>query len=548
MEKSNPILSEAAGWLLTDKAVLMPETHLRALVNRLASGTWNVEREKSVPAVTQHVPRSTLAPLTTGTQTVIAAIPVQGVLNKQYDGWGMCSTTRLLEQLEGALADPAVSSIVLDIDSPGGFVNGSVEFADAVRGANAIKPVTAIVRGLCCSGAYWIASQCSKIISRPEAEVGNIGVYSVLMDVSGWYSQLGISLTTIASGQFKGLGADGKVTDDLIADTKRIVTGLFQQFVSAVAAGRDLDTNEALAVSDGRAFLGPQAKQLKLIDAIATGFAEAIDISTGAAAPEDSDMAQATKPGTAPTAAAPAQTAPPQAEKKEETAKHDHKVLDTTIESAKGHRAQVRAAMDYATDYEGEADDSMKQKCQATVNALKATSEEASRCAKALSAHVDADDDDEDKPKPDDTEDKKGSRGGAEAQGKAQTAAGFIAAFGDAGARWFVEGKSFEACAAEHIAALKTAHTAAVEKLTAAHKAEADALKAENAELKKKLAAIDRGNDPAHASAPEQPRSGATSGNGQGPAKKINGLSANLNRFASGLRFSDGPLKSLNQN
>jgi signal peptide peptidase SppA len=442
-----------------------------------------------------------------------------------------------MEQLEVAVADPAVSAIVLDIDSPGGFVNGTVELADAVRLACLIKPVIAVVRGMCCSGAYWIATQCVKIISRPESQVGNIGVYSVLVDFSKFYESLGITMTTVASGQWKGLGADGKVTDDLITDTKRINSALFSQFVAAVADGRDLDAQQAMDLADGRAFLGPQAKQLNLVDELASSFDAAIIAATGDTTPDgESAMAKTaittavvtrTPPATqtAATTAAPPVPNQPAASKSDDGGSDSNesarKVLTATIESAKSHRSQVRAAMDHCADM-GEADDETKKSAKSAISSLKATSDEATRCAKAWLSKAGGDEDDED-----DDDDKEGGDGEDEnksaANGKApiaQTSADYISAFGDAGARWFVQGKPFAAAASEYITQLK-----------AEHKTQLDALKAENADLQKRLGAVDRGNEEARASLPTDAKSGTST------AVQMQGLRPGLAAFASSIKL-----------
>jgi signal peptide peptidase SppA len=225
-------------------------------------------------------------------QPGVAVIPIVGVLTKYPSVWddfcGFVPTQTLLQALEDAAAE--AQTIILDIDSPGGFVNGTAELADAIAALGKSRTVIASTRGLCCSGAYWLASQCNQIIGRPESEIGAIGVYSCLMDLSGFYKQLGVSLTLVASGQFKGLGADGKVSEQLISDTRRIVTGLCVQFISAVAAGRGMSTQKAAEVSDGRAWLGAEALKLGLIDSIATSFDQVVAIATkksAGAAPDD---------------------------------------------------------------------------------------------------------------------------------------------------------------------------------------------------------------------------------------------------------------------
>jgi signal peptide peptidase SppA len=289
MTPINSILTALAP-LLTERGVLLGEQHARGLINKMADLVRNPPAAGPGDA----------GPADDGYARVggkVAVIPLVGVLTKAptwYDDIiGLCPTAAKMDDQAAAVADPEVAAIVFDIDSPGGFVNGTVELADAVAAANDVKPVVAVVRGMCCSGAYWIASQCGSIVARRESEVGNIGVYSVLADVSQFYASMGVVLETITSGQFKGLGADGRITDDLRAETTRIVNGLCGQFVAAVAVGRGMTLSAAATIADGRAYLGADAKQRGLVDSLATSFDAAVGTIT--TTQQGTTMSNATK-------------------------------------------------------------------------------------------------------------------------------------------------------------------------------------------------------------------------------------------------------------
>ena len=69
----------------------------------------------------------------------IAVVPIHGSLVKRSLGMeaasGLTSYGEIAAMLDAALADPHVSGILLDIDSPGGEASGSFELARRVRGA-----------------------------------------------------------------------------------------------------------------------------------------------------------------------------------------------------------------------------------------------------------------------------------------------------------------------------------------------------------------------------------------------------------------------------
>lgn len=113
----------------------------------------------------------------------IAVIKMSGPLfryaNLMTRVCGATSYELLLQDFNKALQASDVKAILLDIDSPGGEVNGCSEVADMIFKSRGVKPVIAYASGSCCSGAYWIASACDKILAADTAVLGSIGVVSV---------------------------------------------------------------------------------------------------------------------------------------------------------------------------------------------------------------------------------------------------------------------------------------------------------------------------------------------------------------------------------
>jgi ClpP class serine protease len=87
----------------------------------------------------------------------IAVIPIHGSLVKRSLGMeaasGLTSYGEIASMLDAALADPQVSGILLDIDSPGGEASGSFELARRVREVAAQKAVWAVANDAAYSAA-----------------------------------------------------------------------------------------------------------------------------------------------------------------------------------------------------------------------------------------------------------------------------------------------------------------------------------------------------------------------------------------------------------
>ncbi len=113
----------------------------------------------------------------------VAVIKVSGPLfryaNLMTRICGATSYELLAQDFNKAVQSPQIKGILLDIDSPGGEVNGCSELSDMIYQARGTKPIIAYASGTCCSGAYWIASACDKILAADTAILGSIGVVSI---------------------------------------------------------------------------------------------------------------------------------------------------------------------------------------------------------------------------------------------------------------------------------------------------------------------------------------------------------------------------------
>jgi signal peptide peptidase SppA len=203
----------------------------------------------------------------------VAVIPIVGTLFKYddifSDFFGGISTLALQNKLQAALDDPTVTATLLIIDSGGGQIDGTTDLAEVIAGSS--KPVWAYVSDTCCSGAYWIASQCDQIFANTAASIGSIGVYTVLPDTSKMYEAAGISINLIKAGDHKGTGVDGTpVTDDQISDIQREIDDYYALFIEAVATGRGSRLKDASKVATGQSWIAAKATKMGLIDGVGT--------------------------------------------------------------------------------------------------------------------------------------------------------------------------------------------------------------------------------------------------------------------------------------
>jgi signal peptide peptidase SppA len=161
-----------------------------------------------------------------------------------------------------ARADANVRGVFLDINSPGGTVNGTPETGDAIRALADAKPVYAFTSGLMCSAAYWLASQAHVIHCTPSATVGSIGVVVGFLDASKAYEMHGYKMEVFASGKFKGAGMPGtSLTDEQREQIRATVMEINDDFRAAVLSRGRAIKPEAM---EGQTFMGRAAAKENL--------------------------------------------------------------------------------------------------------------------------------------------------------------------------------------------------------------------------------------------------------------------------------------------
>jgi protease-4 len=205
----------------------------------------------------------------------VAVIHLDGVIQGGSAGDG--SPEYFIDQLDQALEDDRVKSILLRIDSPGGTVAASQEIMLAVRRASEQKPVVASVGDICASGGYMVAAQCDEIVASPGSAVGSIGVIMEVANIEELLSKVGVSFTTLTSGEYKDAGSPYRnLTETETAMLNEQLAIVYDQFIADVAEGRGMDEADVRKLATGWVWLGSEALDLGLIDSLGN-YSDAVD-------------------------------------------------------------------------------------------------------------------------------------------------------------------------------------------------------------------------------------------------------------------------------
>jgi protease-4 len=200
----------------------------------------------------------------------IGVVPIHGVI-KDADA--------ITEQLIAFRKDKQIKVIILRINSPGGGVGPSQEIYSETKRTTQTKKVIASLGSLAASGAYYIASAADTIIANPGTLTGSIGVLMEFIRVEELLKKIGIEMQVIKSGEFKDIGSPNrKMTDREKELLRNLLEDIRNQFVTAVAKGRNLPREKVLEIADGRIFSGREAKELGLVDCLGN-FRDAVNLA-----------------------------------------------------------------------------------------------------------------------------------------------------------------------------------------------------------------------------------------------------------------------------
>lgn len=254
----------AQAWAMEPRA-------LRALIARIAS--------INVSAVDIEA-RSNYAPSTSSGLDVrdgVAHIDIAGPMMKAVPWWfdffdiKATSTIDVREKITKALESADVEAIQLNIDSPGGTVEGTNDLADDVYAAKKQKPINTYSPDMMASAAYWVGSQADKISIGPSAMIGSIGTFAVVDDYSKLFEEAGVKTHVVSNHELKGAFTTGsEITETQLEDLQRNVDTFTTNFINGVARGRNLPADTIRKSATGQVWIGDEAIERKLADEVVT--------------------------------------------------------------------------------------------------------------------------------------------------------------------------------------------------------------------------------------------------------------------------------------
>ena len=210
---------------------------------------------------------------------VTAIIEVNGILMKHPSTidlmMGAMDVDDIRHALHNAIEDENVEEICLYVNSPGGITTGIEELGRYIQKCSEVKPVYGFTDSMACSAAYWLMACCDSIIATPTAIVGNVGVFSLVLDETKKNEMEGLKVDAFISGKFKGMGHPfHSLTDEEKRHLQKEVDDQHIKFKNIILTNRPEVPESAM---EGISYEGQEAMDLHLIDAMVDSLDELLD-------------------------------------------------------------------------------------------------------------------------------------------------------------------------------------------------------------------------------------------------------------------------------
>lgn len=201
-------------------------------------------------------------------------IPIYGVitsmpLDTSSYGVETVSADNIKELIKKATEHKNTKAIIFEINSPGGSAVASDEIGQLIKDIDPKIKTVAWIRETGASGGYWVASAADYIIANKMSITGSIGVTASYLEFADLLKRYNVTYRQLISGDKKDLGTPLRNLQpeeaEFILDKLRKIHWFF---IKEVSENRNISFEDVEKFATGEIFLGYEAKERGLIDAI----------------------------------------------------------------------------------------------------------------------------------------------------------------------------------------------------------------------------------------------------------------------------------------
>jgi protease-4 len=207
--------------------------------------------------ILDYVKTAELANIIDGGKDIIAVIYAQGEIMGGEGDINIIGEEAMRKSLKEARENDDVKAIVLRVDSPGGSALTSELIWRDIELTKKVKPVVVSMGNVAASGGYYIACNANRIFAEPNTITGSIGVFGVLPNFTELSNKIGIHTEQVSTHQN---ASDYSLFTPLKDNARQViqesVERVYTTFITRVAAGRKMTTQQVDALGQGRVWSG----------------------------------------------------------------------------------------------------------------------------------------------------------------------------------------------------------------------------------------------------------------------------------------------------
>jgi protease-4 len=211
-------------------------------------------------------------PVVTPGDSAVGIIVASGQILDGSQPSGTIGGDSLAKMIRDASHDPKLKALVLQIDSGGGskFASEVIQ-RELLAWKRSDRPLVAVMSSVAASGGYWIAMDADEIWASPSTITGSIGIGGFFPTFQRTLDRLGVHVDGVGTSRFSGqFRPDRPLSEEAQAIIQSITEHGYEQFITSVAAGRNLPVDEVDRIARGRVWSGQDAKRVGLVDRLGT--------------------------------------------------------------------------------------------------------------------------------------------------------------------------------------------------------------------------------------------------------------------------------------
>ena len=182
---------------------------------------------------------------------------------------GVITPDNILQKVEKAMRTKNLKGIVLRVNSGGGSALASeIIYQELVK----LKiPIYVSMSDTTASGGYYISMAGNKVFANNATITGSIGVVSMLPKFYNAQDKYGFHSNSISKGRYSDINDNfAPLSEESRTKISQSMQETYKEFKSRVSKNRKLDENTLETYAQGKIWLGDEAKNINLIDGIAS--------------------------------------------------------------------------------------------------------------------------------------------------------------------------------------------------------------------------------------------------------------------------------------